>query len=489
MSPAVPSNPLGMRPDGLRGTLVRRMHDVELALARMARSLPSDAIVTDRDVREAYAIDESEAPPCVPEAVIRAASTREVAAVLEAAQAHRVPVTPRAGGTGRVGGAVPCAGGVVLVMEKLAAVRHLDREEMIAVVEPGVVTGALHTLVEAEGLFYPPDPNSLASCCLGGNVACNAGGPRAFKYGVTRDYVRGLEAVLADGRALSLGRRTKKGVTGYDLTGLVVGSEGTLAVVTEITLGLVPLPQSVATLLVMLPDESAVGAAVTRVLREQVVPRCVELLDRVALGLVERAAGLDVPAGVKALLLIEIDGDEVTVARDVERLGNALLDEGAAEVLVAQKAGERDRLWAARRELSRTLRASARFKLSEDVVVPRTRIAELLATARALSERHGIVMPTYGHAGDGNLHVNFLWDSEDQRPAVDRAIEALFVETIRLGGTLSGEHGIGLLKAPYLHLEQSDALVDAQVAIKRTLDPVGILNPGKIFGARTHTAC
>jgi glycolate oxidase len=465
------------------------MPDVDLALTEMARSLPGDAIVRDRDVLEGYAKDESEAVPCVPEAVVRVSSAREVSVVLMAANAHGVPVTPRAGGTGRVGGAVPSEGGIVIVMERLTSLLGIEAEDMVAVVEPGLVTGKLHDAVEAEGLFYPPDPNSLASCCIGGNVSANAGGPRAFKYGVTRDYVRGMQVVLATGEILSLGRRTKKGVTGYDLTALMVGSEGTLGVITEITLGLVPLPESIATLLVLLPDESAVGAAVTRILRERMVPRCIELLDRVALELVRPAAGIALPDGARAMLLIELDGEARTLALDVERIGNALLDEGALEVLVAEKAGERERLWSARRELSRTLRTKARQKLSEDIVVPRTRIADLLAHTRRLSETHGIVMPTYGHAGDGNLHVNFLWNDDSERPAVDRAIESLFVETIRLGGTLSGEHGIGLAKAPYLHLEQSEALIDVQRAIKRTLDPRGILNPGKIFAPRGHTAC
>lgn len=465
------------------------MRDLELALIEMARSLPSDAVVRDRDVCAAYATDESEAEPTTPEAVVRVASAREVAAVLAAANARGVPVTPRAGGTGRVGGAVPCPGGIVLTMDRLTRIRGVEREDMIAVVEPGVVTGTLHETVERDGLFYPPDPNSLGSCQLGGNVAANAGGPRAFKYGVTGDYVRGLEVVLADGRILSLGRRTKKGVTGYDLTSLMVGSEGTLAVVTEITLGLVPLPERVATVLVLLSDESNVGAAVTRILRERLVPRCVELLDRVALDLVRDTVAFTFPKEARAMLLVELDGPAHALPGDVERIGNALLDEGALEVLVAEKAGERERLWAARRELSRTLRTKAKNKLSEDIVVPRTRIAELLAHTRASSEAHGIVMPTYGHAGDGNLHVNFLWNEEREKPAVDRAIEALFVETLRLGGTLSGEHGIGLMKAPYLHLEQSEALIDTQLALKRSLDPNGILNPGKIFGHRGHKAC
>ena len=458
----------------------------------MGRSLPSGAILRDPDILETYASDASEVSPCVPEAVVRVRSTAEVSAVMRACHEHSVPVTPRSGGTSRVGGSVPVAGGLVLAFEQMNALKGVEQGDMLAVAQPGLITGALHAAVEAEGLFYPPDPNSLTTCALGGNIAANAGGPRAFKYGVTREYVLGMETVMADGTVLQLGKRTVKGVTGYDLTALMVGSEGTLGIVTEATLRLVPNPQAVSTLLVFLPDDEAVGRAVSATLALGITPRCVELLDAIALDLVKPDAGVPVPDGARSMILMELDGDASRLEAETERAGNAMVEAGAIEILVAQKGGERERLWGARRELSHTLRRSANNKLSEDVVVPRSRIADLLQACRELSEEHEIVMPTYGHAGDGNLHVNFLWDRDEQRPAVDAAIRALFEQVVAMQGTLSGEHGIGVLKAPYLPLEQSAALIGLQERIKDVFDPRGILNPGKIFPAaakRFHGAC
>jgi glycolate oxidase len=464
---------------------------LERALLEIDRACGDGTVVRDPDVLETYASDESETPRRRPDALVRASSTRDVAAVLEAASTHGVPVTPRGGGTGRVGGAVPVAGGIVLSTEGMRSIVELQGEELVAVVEPGVATGALHAAVEAEGLFYPPDPNSLATCTMGGNLACNAGGPRAFKYGVTGDYVLSLEVVTAEGSVLEIGKPTVKGVTGYDLASLLVGSEGTLGVVTRARMRLLPKPETVRTLLVFLPDDAAVGRGITGLLRRGIVPRCVELVDSIALDLIRLGAGLDVPEGAKSMLLVEIDGPDILVERELERTGNAFDDEGALEILTADRGAERERLWNARRELSRTLRTRARFKLSEDVVVPRTRILELLRKCRELSERHQVIMPTYGHAGDGNLHVNFLWDDERQRPDVERAITGLFEATIALGGTLTGEHGVGVLKAPYLPMEQSPELIALQRRIKSLFDPRGILNPGKLFelAPRPHGAC
>ena len=280
-------------------------------------------------------------------------------------------------------------------------------------------------------------------------------------------------------------------MTGYDLAKLVVGSEGTLGVITQARMRLVPRPEALRTLLVFVPDDETIGRGITGLLRRGIVPRCVELVDSIALELIRTSAGLAIPEGARAMLLVELDGPELLLEREVERTGNAFYDEGALEILTADRGAERERLWGARRELSRTLRKTARFKLSEDVVVPRTRVFDLLRVCRELSARHGVVMPTYGHAGDGNLHVNFLWNDEAQRPDVDRAIRGLFEATIALGGTLSGEHGIGVLKAPYLHLEQSPELIALQKRIKGLFDPAGILNPGKIFdpGHRAHGPC
>ncbi|MFW5926239.1 MAG: FAD-binding oxidoreductase [Myxococcota bacterium] len=467
--------------------------NVDAALKKMDRTLGSDAIVTEGDVLERYAHDESEVPWQKPAAVVRARSTAEVAAVVRAAHEHGVPVVPRGGGTGRVGGAVPVPGSVVLVTERMNGIEELARDDLVAVAQPGVVLADLHRAVEAEGLFYGPDANSLESCVLGGNIATNAGGPRTLKYGPTRDWVLGLEVVTADGTVMRLGKRTPKGVTGYDLTSLVVGSEGTLAVVTEATVKLVPAPESVVTMLVFVPDMPAAGRAVGAALSAHILPRCVELLDPPALEIIKPLAGVPVPPNARAMLLVELDGPASVLEDQLERCGEAMLGAGAVEVLVAKDGTERERLWTARRDLSHALRRTANHKLSEDVVVPRTRIPALLDRCARLADEHGIRMPTYGHAGDGNLHVNFLWDDPDRRPAVDRAIRGLFEAVIELGGTLTGEHGLGVLKAPYLPLEQTDAVIALQERIKHTFDPKGTLNPGKLLPRHTaryfHGAC
>jgi glycolate oxidase len=465
---------------------------IDRALIELDRSLGSGRVLTDPDILASYATDESEVPPHLPQAVVRAQSAADAASVMKICAAHSVAVTPRAAGTGRTGGAVPLAGGVVLAFESMNRIKGIEPDDLIAVVEPGVITGELHRAVEQIGLFYPPDPNSLQSCALGGNVAENAGGPRALRYGCTRDYVLGMNVVTADGTQLSVGKRTVKGVTGYDLTSLLVGSEGTLAITTEITLKLLPKPQAIATMLVLLPSLATAGNAVTAVFQQGILPRCMELLDEATLAIVRPLSVLPISESARALLLIELDGDEQALESQLERTGNALHEAGASEVLVARHAGERERLWAARRELSRALRQRAHYKLAEDVVVPRSKISALIEACGGISQQHGVHMPTYGHAGDGNMHVNFLWNDASEEPAVQRAIKQLFERVIALGGTLTGEHGIGVLKAPYLPLEQSPQLIALQERVKELFDPKHVLNPGKIFPShlqRFHGPC
>jgi glycolate oxidase len=461
---------------------------VDRARSLLERALGASKVMTDRAQCEPFATDDSDVIAPVPDAVVLASSPEDIARTLEIAQATEVPVTPRLAGTGRTGGAVPLAGGIVLSMMGMAKIKEIDRGERIAVVEPGIITGELHEAVEREGLFYPPDPNSLKMCTIGGNVAENAGGPRAFKYGVTRDYVLGLEAVLMGGTRLRTGRRTAKGVTGYDVTALLTGSEGTLAVFSEATLRLVPKPPEVGTLLALFLDVRAAAEAVAAIVALGLLPRCLELLDRATLDAVrDRGVSVDERAG--ALLIIEVDGDAHACERGIEQIGEACTQAKALDVLVAQDAAQRARLWSARREMSPAVRALARRKISEDIVVPRRSIAPLLDCVARTSEKTGIRSLTYGHAGDGNLHVNFLWNEPDEIPRVEASIEQLFRDVMSFGGTLSGEHGIGILKAPYLGLEQSDALIDLQVRLKRTFDPKNLLNPGKIFPAAGHRAC
>lgn len=466
--------------------------EVDRCLAAIARALPSDRVITERDVCEAHARDESEAEGAIPDAVVRASDAHDVAVVLREASAHGVPVTPRGGGTGRTGGAVPVRGGIVIASDRMREIVAIERADGVAIVEPGLVTADLHAALAREGLFWGPDPNSAEQCTIGGNVAENAGGPRSFKHGVTRDWVLGLEVVTGDGTILEVGRRTRKGVTGYDLTSLLVGSEGTLGFVTRAVLRVAPAPEKVITVLAFLPSEAAIAPAITAALDAKVQPRCVELLDEATLEVLRGAASpIAIPEAARALLVVELEGAEELLERDLGRLGDALATVSPFDPLVAVEAGERERFWRVRREMSRALRRSARWKLSEDVVVPRSGIAELIARCRAIAERRGIRMPAYGHAGDGNLHVNLLWDAPEQEPEVHAAIRELFEATIALGGTLSGEHGIGVLKAPYLTLEQSPELIALQRRVKESFDPRGVLNPGKIFpdASARHRAC
>ncbi len=463
---------------------------VERALRALEKEIGPSKLLSAGDNLIDFGGDESENEPVAPDIVVRAEHATDILAALRIADACDVPITPRGAGSGKSGGAIPVRGGIVLETVGLKAIVEIDRAEQLAVVEPGVILGDLHRAVEAEGLFYPPDANSLEMCALGGNIAENAGGPRAFKYGVTRNYVLGLDVALIGGRVLTVGRRTKKGVTGYDMTALLVGSEGTLAVTTRATLALIPKPESTVTLLALFPDVLACGRATAGVVACGVVPRCIELLDEATLSAVRARGAASVDARAKAMLIIELDGDEGAAERGMERVGTACDEAGALDVLVAKDEAQRARLWEARRALSPTTRAMAKHKVSEDVVVPRGSIAALLTEVDAISEATKVRMLTYGHAGDGNLHVNLLWDDPGDEPRVRAALDRLFRSVIAMRGTLTGEHGIGLSKAPYLPLEQSQDLIDLQKDIKRVFDPKGLLNPDKIFtGGRSHRAC
>jgi glycolate oxidase len=451
----------------------------------LSRELGPAKVLRGEERLYAYARDESDLPLYWPDGAVLCASRDEVALVLRLAAEHRVPVTPRGAGTGMTGGALPVAGGIVLSTEKMTAVREVNADDLVAVVEPGVILGELQERVEAEGLFYPPDPASLAMCSLGGNVAENAGGPRAFKYGVTREYVIGLEVALMGGELLPLGRRTAKGVTGYDLVGAFVGSEGTFGVTTEITLKLLPRPTGVATMLAVFPTMGAAGDAVTAILRRGHRPRALELMDRMAIDHVRPKAQYRFPAGAEAVAIIELDGDLEGLEAAVFRCADTCEEAGALDVLVAKDEAERRRLWQARRICSPSLREAHKHKINEDIAVPRGSIPEMLRRIDRIAGRFELPVATFGHAGDGNLHVNFLCDEDRTQPHVarriDGAVEALFKETVALRGTLSGEHGIGLRKQRYMPLEQSASVIEWQKRLKRLWDPMDLLNPGKIF--------
>jgi len=378
---------------------------------------------------------------------------------------------------------MPVEGGVVLSLERMKAIKRLSVEDLTAVVEPGVITGDFMKAAEEVGLFYPPDPNSWEWCTLGGNVAENAGGPRALKYGVTRDYVLGMEWVMPKGEVLRVGRQTIKGVAGYDLVGLLVGSEGTLGVATELTLQLLPKPKVVQTALLIFADVQQAARAVSAVLAGGILPRTLELLDEVSIRAVD-GKGFNFPSGTGAAVLAEVDGNQAdAVFAELAQLGEIAAAHGAKETLLAEGDAQRERLWAARRTVSTALRSLAKHKLSEDIAVPRSAIPDTIQKLKAMGVELGLTVATYGHAGDGNLHANILYDSQDQRPKVELALRRMAELAVSVGGTITGEHGVGLAKRDLLPLEQSAGVLQLQRQLKALFDPEGLLNPGKIFQA------
>lgn len=460
----------------------------------LQRELGADRVIGPGHERlEDYGRDESPLPQQFPpDCAVLVESTAEAAAVLRICLERQVPVTPRGAGSGMCGGALPVAGGVVLSTERMKRIREIDAGDLVAVVEPGVVTGVLQEAVEAEGLFYPPDPASLEYCSIGGNAATNAGGPRAFKYGVTREYVLGLEVALMGGEVLRCGRRTAKGVTGYDLVAGFVGTEGTFGVITELTVKLLPRPPAAATLLGVFADVGAAGAAITALLRGGLRPRVLELADKSSVDHVRPRSRYRFPAAAGAIVLLEVDGDADAMAAQVEQLGLRLDDLGALDVLAATDPAERRAVWEARRLISPALKDAYRIKINEDVCVPRGRIVEMLARIDRVAAETGTAIAVFGHAGDGNLHVNILANDDPDDPAVRQRLMAVarqvFAHTIALGGTLSGEHGIGLSKRDFMPMEQGERLLEWQRRWKAMWDPSGLLNPGKILPAR-RPAC
>jgi len=420
--------------------------------------------------------------PASPDAVVRVASTEEVSRLLALAAEAEVPVHPRGAGTGLSGGAVPRGGGLVLALNDLNRTLTVDPADSVAVVGAGVITLDLHRAAEARGLFYPPDPASLGACTIGGNVAENAGGPRCLKYGVTRDYVLGLEVVLAGGAVLHLGGRTLKNVTGYDLVRLFTGSEGTLGVITEATLRLIPQPPARTTLAALYDDLTLAGETVVAIGQAGPVPAALEILDRASIRYAEayRPSGLDL-AG-EALLLIEVDGpDSASVHDQARRLEHVCRGSGARQVLVAEDAAQAGRLWQVRRSVSAAIVRLKPTKISEDATVPRSRVPEMIRRLAAIRAKHGVDLVVFGHAGDGNLHPNIVANRRDpeEMARVERAVNDIFDAALALGGTLSGEHGIGLLKRRFLSRQLGPAERAAMRAVKMAFDPGNILNPGK----------
>jgi len=419
----------------------------------------------------------------IPDVVIYPADSREISAVLRLANADGVPVFPRGAGSGFSGGSLPRGGGIVLVTTRMDRILRIDTDNLIAVVEPGVVTGDLQDAVEKLGLFYPPDPASLRFSTMGGNVAECAGGPRAVKYGVTRDYVLGLEVVLPTGDIITTGGETVKGVVGYDLTRLMCGCEGTLGIITSITVRLIPLPESRKTMLAIFDSIDGAAAAVAAVIRGRIVPATLEFMDHAALKCVEREFSLGIPEAARAVLIIELDGERELLEKQAARIREVIRPLGLLEFRAAADDAEAEELWKARRLISPALRKVNPDKINEDIVVPRSRVPDIIRRIDEIRTKYGIPIINFGHAGDGNIHVNIMIDRSvpGESEKAEGAVREIFRETLALGGTMSGEHGVGLSKAPYLSMELTPAQIRAMKAIKKALDPNNILNPGKIF--------
>lgn len=419
----------------------------------------------------------------LPEAVVFAADAEQVRGLVQLCNEHATPLVARGRGTGTTGATVPVNGGVVLSFERMDRIIEVDPDNRLMVVEPGVTNQAVQDAARTHGFFWPPDPTSAAVCTVGGNLAYNSAGPRAVKYGTPRENTLGLRAVTGDGRPLRTGVCTTKGVVGYDLTRLIIGSEGTLAVITEATLKLTPLPEAKRTLQAVYRDMGDAARAVAALMAQPITPCALEFMDRGAIEMIRSYAQADLPRNAGALLMIEVDGPEDYVDAAAGAVAKAAAVDGALSVTVATTGDEVRALWATRKALSPALRNVAPKKINEDVVVPVSRIPDLIDGLQALGERHGITIVNFGHAGNGNIHVNLLVDPDDARQmqAADRCLDEVFSLVLNLRGTLSGEHGIGLVKRAFVDREIEPDTLDLMRRIKAQFDPAGILNPGKGF--------
>ena len=452
---------------------------------RLRTVVGRERVIVDRVDLFSYSYDASfiSAAEGQPAVVVMPQSTKEVSEILRLANEYRFPVIPRGAGSNVSGGCISVPDSIILVMTRLNRILEIDRENHVGIVEAGVITAAFQAEVEKLGLFYPPDPSSQEFSTIGGNVAECAGGPRGLKYGVTRDYVLGLEVVLADGSVLNTGARTMKSVAGYDLTRLFTGSEGTLGVITKVIVKLLPLPEDKRTMLVVFKDITAAARAVSGIISRGIIPATIELLDDFYVRNIEEYARIGLPIDAEAVLLIEVDGEAASLGRQVEFIERAVLMEGATEFKVAATQEEAGQLWKARRA---AFAAVARLKptiVGEDVTVPRTAIPEMIRSIREIGRRHQIPMATLAHAGDGNLHVAILADErvKTEMDSTERAVEELCARALQLGGTITGEHGIGTVKSRFLRSEVGDIGIQVMKKIKHALDPNGILNPGKVI--------
>lgn len=447
------------------------------------RSLLGESVVADdAETIAAHAGDKWFANHA-PDAVVFAESTAQVSRLLRFASENKIPVTARGAGYGYVGGCVPVHGGIALSLARMNRIKEISFADAVAIVEPGVITGDLQGVAREQRLFYPPDPASLKDCSIGGNVATNAGGPRCLKYGVTRNYVIGLEVVLANGDVLRTGGRVHKNKTGFDLIGLFVGSEGLLGIVTEITLKLLPLPPARATLAAAFDKMSTAAATVQQIFAEGFLPSSLEIADHFTLEAARSDLGAALVTPGNAHLLVDVDGQPESVRLEMEKLRALVAAKNPNSLEVATVEADCERLWSLRREFSNSLRATGLTKLNQDIVVPRSRLVELVEFAESLQQKHGFPVAAFGHAGDGNIHVNIMADRYNRdaavREKVERTLDELFAQVLAWGGVITGEHGIGLAKKRWWPQATSEVARDVHRRLKGMLDPDGILNPGK----------
>lgn len=433
--------------------------------------------------RLVYSYDATPNFQAMPDGVIKPKNTADVSEIVKICSQYGIPVVPRGSGTNLCAGTCPTEGGIVLLFTHMQDILEIDEDNLTMTVQPGVITQDLIQEAEEKGLFYPPDPSSMKTSTIGGNINENSGGLRGLKYGVTRDYVLGLEAVLANGDIIRTGGKLAKDVAGYDLTRLLVGSEGTLAIITEATLKLIPMPETKKTILALYHDMEAAARSVSKIIANKIIPATLEFLDRPTLKVVEDFAQIGLPTDVEAVLLIEQDGPSEVVERDIVKIAEVCEEENAVSVQVAQTEAEAEALRTARRAALSALARLSPTTILEDATVPRSEIANMVKAINEIAVKHNVEICTFGHAGDGNLHPTCTTDArnKEEMERVEKAFEDIFIKAIELGGTITGEHGVGIMKAPYLELKLKQEGIAAMQSLKTALDPKNILNPGKMF--------
>lgn len=448
----------------------------------LCRILPEDQVLTADEDLTGYRNDASWFKG-QPDAVVLPTSTEEVKKCLAYAYSHDIPIIPRGSGTGLSGGVVPLHGGIVFDLGRMNKIIEIDTKNLTATVQPGVITGELHRAVEKLGLFYPPDPATLTVCTIGGNVATRAGGPRGVKYGTTKDYVLGLEAVVPPGEVIRAGGRTVKFSAGYEIGRLFVGSEGTLGIITEIILKLIPLPPAKKTMLVSFATIEAAAETVVEIISRAIVPTTLEIMDKKTLQAVQAFRDVGYPTDVEGLLIIEVDGSERQVAEDMEVVERVCREMGAIEIKVAKDQKEADALWTGRRSMMAAFAHMRPTLLSEDVTVPRSKVPAMVKAIREISARYNIELGLGGHVGDGNMHPNFLLDKRNREEfaRAEKVMAEVAQAAVDMGGVVSGEHGIGIAKAEYLRWQCGDLMLHYMREIKKVFDPKGLMNPGKIW--------